>query len=90
MMEDLGDVVRNKKKKELQILKSDAFQGSVKYIPTSQRYYETINDYLYHNRCSKEVDSDLLRVGGALMKGTDWDWYNNYAPQLQSNRKIDS
>ena len=33
-----------------------------------QRWYETINNYLYHNRGSWEVYSDLIRVVGVFRK----------------------
>ena len=52
LMEGLGDVERDKKVKKLQILKPDAYDGFVEYNPMYQRWYETINDYLYHNRGS--------------------------------------
>ena len=52
MMEDLGDVERDKKEKKLQIPKSDPYDGSVESKPTYQRWHETIHDYLCHNRGS--------------------------------------
>ena len=82
MMEDLGDVEHDKMEKKLQIPKHDAYDGSVESNPTYQRRYETINDYLYHNRGSWEGDSDLIRVVGAFLKGKAWDWYDNRARQL--------
>ena len=85
MMEDLGDVERDKKEKKLQIPKPDAYDGSVESNPTYQRWYETINDYLYHNRGSWEGDYDLIRVVGAFMKGKARDWYDDRARQLRSN-----
>ena len=69
MMEDLAGVERDKKEKKLQILKPDAYDGSVESNPTYQTWYETINDYLYHNRGSWEGGSDPIRVVGAFMKG---------------------
>ena len=90
MMEDLGDVERDKKEKKLQIAKPDAYDGSIESNPTYQRWYETINDYLYHNRGSWEGNSNLIRVVGVFMKGKAQDWYDNLARQLRSNRKIDS
>ena len=68
MMEDLADVERDKKEKKLQIPKPDAYDESVESNPTYQKWYETINDYLHHNRGSWEGDSDLIRVVGAFMK----------------------
>ena len=50
VMEDLGNVQRSQKEKTLQIPKPDAYDGSINANPTDQRWYETINDYLYHNR----------------------------------------
>ena len=69
MMEDLADVERDKREKKFQIPKPDAYDGSVESNPTYQRLYETITDYLYHNHCFWEGDSDLIRVVGAFMKG---------------------
>ena len=90
MIEDLADVQRDKKEKKLQIPKPDAYDGSVELNPTYQRWYETINDYLYHSRGSWEGDSDLIRVVGAFMKGKARNWYDNRARQLRSNRKTDT
>ena len=42
-----------------------------------------------NNRGSWEGNSDLIRVVGAFKKGKAWDWCNNRARQLRSNRKID-
>ena len=64
-MEDLGTVLRSQKEKKLQIPKPDAYHGSNDANPTYQRWYETINDYLYHNRGTWDGDSDLIRVVGA-------------------------
>ena len=89
-MEDLGDVQRTQKEKKLQIPKPDAYDGSIDANPTYQRWYETINDYLYHNRGTWDGDSDLIRVFGAYLKGKARDWYDNRARQLRVNRKIDS
>ena len=89
-MEDLGDVQRSQKEKKLQIPKPDAYDGSIDANPTYQRGYETINDYLYHNRSTWDGDSDLIRVVGAYFKGKARDWYDNRARQLRANRKIDS
>ena len=77
MMEDHANVERDEKEKKLQIPKSDAYDGSVESNPTYQRWYETIKNYLYHNRGSLEGDSDLIRVVGAFMKGKTRDWYDN-------------
>ena len=52
MMEDLGNVKRDKKEMKLQIPKPDANDVSVESNSTYQKWYETINDYLYHNRVS--------------------------------------
>ena len=90
MMEDLTDVERDKKEKKLQIPKPDAYGGSVESNLTYQRWYETINNYLYHNRGSWEGHSDLIRVVGAFMKGKARDWYDNRARQPRSYRKIDT
>ena len=90
VMEDLGAVQRIQKEKKLQIPKSDACDGSIDANPTYQRWYETINDYLYHNRGTWAGDSDLIRVVGAYLKGKARDWYDNRACQLRANRKIDS
>ena len=89
-MQDLADVKYDKKEKNLQFPKPDAYDGSVESNLTYQRCYETINNYLYHNRGSWEGDCDLIRVVGAFMKGKARDWYDNRARQLQSNRKIDT
>ena len=51
VIEDLGAVQRSQKVKKLQIPKPDAYDGSIDANPTYQRWYETINDYLYHNCC---------------------------------------
>ena len=67
-MEDLADVEREKKETKLQILKPDAYDGTVESNPTYQRWYETINNYLYHIRGSWEGDSDLIRVWVPLCK----------------------
>ena len=77
MMEDLRDVERDKKEKKFQIPKADVYDGCVESNPTYQRWYQTINDYLYHNRGSWEGDSDLIRVVGAFMKEKPRDWYDN-------------
>ena len=69
--------LQTKKETKLQIPKPDAYDGSVISNPTYQRQYETINDYLYHNRGSWEGDSDLIRVVGAFMKEKARDWYDN-------------
>ena len=90
VMEDLGDVQRSQKEKKLQIPKPDAYDGSFDTDPTYQRWYETINDYLYHNRGTWDGDSDLIRVVGAYLKGKARDWYDNRARQLRANRNIDS
>ena len=50
VMEDLDDVKRSQKEKKLQIPKPDAYDGSINANPMYQRWYETINDYLYDNR----------------------------------------
>lgn len=89
-LEDLGDVERNSKEKKLQIPKPDPYDGSIEANPTYQRWYETMNDYLYHNRGTWEGDSDLIRVVGAFLKGKARDWYDNRARQLRANRTIDS
>ena len=89
-MEDSGDVKRDKTEKKLQIPKPKAYDGFIELNPTYQRWYKTINDYLYHDPGSWEGDSDLIRVVGAFMKGKAQDWYDNQARQLRSNRKIDS
>ena len=92
VMEDLGDVQRSQKEKKLQITKLDAYDhdGSIDANPTYKRWYETINDYLYHIRGTWNGDSDLIRVVGAYLKGKDRDWYDNRDRQLCTNRKIDS
>ena len=90
VMEDLGDVQRSQKEKKLQIHKPDAYDGSIDANPTYQRWYETINDYLYHNRGTWDGDSDLIRFVEAYLKGKARDWYDNRACQLRANRKIDS
>ena len=74
VMEDLGAVQRSQKEKKLQIPKPDAYDGSIDANPTNQRWYETINDYLYHNRGTWDGDSDLMRVVGANLKGKARDW----------------
>jgi hypothetical protein len=86
----LGEVRRSEREKKLQIPKPDAYDGSVDANPTYQRWYETINDYLYHNRGTWDGDSDLIRIVGAYLKGKARDWYDNRARQLRANRKIDS
>ena len=90
VMEDLGDVQRSQKEKKLQIPKPDAYDGSIDANPTYQQWYETINDYLHHNRGTWDGDSDLIRVVGAYLKGKATVWYDNRARQLRANRKIDS
>ena len=90
VMEDLGAVQRSQKEKKLQIPKLDTYDGSIEANPTYQRWYETINNYLYHNRGTWDGDSNLIRVVGAYLKGEDRDWYHNLAHQLCANRKIDS
>ena len=77
MLEDLGDIDCDKKNKKLQIPKPDAYDGSVESNLTYQKSYETINDYLSHNRGSWEGDSDLISVMDAFMKGKDRDCYDN-------------
>ena len=89
-MEDLGAVQRSQKEKKLQIPKPDTCDGSINANPTYQRWYETINDYLYHSRGTWDGDSDLIRVVGAYVKGKARDWYDNRARQLRANGKIDS
>ena len=49
VIDDLGNVQRSQKEKKLQIPKQDANDGSIDANPTYQRWYETINDCLYHN-----------------------------------------
>ena len=85
VLEDLGDVQRSQKEKKLQIPKPDAYDGSIDANPTYQRWYETINNYLYHNRGTCDGDSDLIRVVGAYLKGKARDWYDNQARQLCAN-----
>ena len=80
VMEDLGDVLRSQKENKLQIPKPDAYDGSIDANPTYQRWYVTINDYLYHTRGTWDGDSDLIRVVGAYLKGKARDWYDNRAP----------
>ena len=75
---------------KLQIPKPDAYDGSIDANPTYQRWYETINDYLYHNRDTWDGDSDLIRVVGVYLKGKARDWYKNRARQLFANQKMDS
>ena len=65
VMKDLGDVQRSQKEKKLQITKPDTYDSSIDPNPTYQRWYETINDYLYHNRGTWDGDSNLIRVVGA-------------------------
>ena len=84
-MEDLGDVQWSQKEKKLQIPKPDAYDGSIDANPTYQRWYETINDYLYHIRGTCDGDSDLIRVVGSYLKGKARDWYDNRACQLHAN-----
>ena len=90
VMEDLGDVQPSQKEKKHQIPKPEAYDGSIDAKPTYQRWHETINDYLYHNRGTWDGDSDLIRDVGAYLKGKASDWYDNRARQLRANRKIDS
>ena len=90
VMEDLGAVQRSQKEKNLQIPKLEAYDASIDANPTNQRWYETINDYLYHKRGTWDGDSDLIRVVGAYLKGKARDWYDHRAHQLRANRKIDS
>ena len=90
IMEDLDDVQRSQKEKKLQIPKPDAYNGSIDTNPMDQRWYETINDYLYHIRGTWDGDSDLIRVVGAYRKWKARDWYDNRARQLCANQKIDS
>ena len=90
VMEDLGDVQRSQKEKKLQIPKPDAYDGSIDANPTYQRWDETINNYLYHNRGTWDGDSDHIRVVVAYLKGKARDWYDNQTRQLRVNRKIDS
>ena len=90
MSEDLANVVRDKKENKPQICKPDAYNGSVESNAMYKRWYESINDYLYHNCGSLEGDSDLIRVVGAFIKGMARDWYNNRARQPRSNRMIDT
>ena len=73
VMEDLGAVQRSQKEKKLQIPNPDAYDGSINANPTYQRWYKTINDYLYHNRGTWDGDSDLIRVVGAYLKGNARD-----------------
>ena len=44
-MEDLADVIRNKKEKKLQIPKPDAYDRSVESYPTYQRWYKTLTPW---------------------------------------------
>ena len=74
VMKDLGAVQRSQKEKKLQISKPDAYNGSIDANPTYQQWYETINDYLYHNRGTWDGDSDLIRVVRAYLKGKARDW----------------
>ena len=90
VMEDLGAVQWSQKEQKLQIPKPDAYDGSMDANPTYQQWYETINDYLYHNRGTWDGDSDLIRVIGAYLKGKARDCYENRAHQLRANGKIDS
>ena len=90
VMEDLGDVQQSQKEKKLQILKPDSYDGSIDANPTYQPWYETINDYLYHNLGTGDGNSDLIRVVEAYLKGKARDWYDNRDCQLRANRKIDS
>ena len=90
VVENLGDVQWSQKKKKLQILKPDVYDGSIDTNPTYQRWYKTINDYLNHNRGTWDGHTDLIRVIGAYLKGKARDWYDNWARQLRANRKIDS
>ena len=90
VIEDLGDVQRSQKEKKLQIPKPDAYDGSIDANPTYQQWYETINDYRYHNRGTWDGDSEHIRVVVAYLKGIARDWYDNRARQLRANRKIDS
>ena len=85
VMEDLGDVQRSQKEKKLQIPNPDANDSSTDANPTYQRWYETINNYLYHNQGTWDGDSDLIRVVGAYLKGKARDWYDNQARQLHAN-----
>ena len=90
VMEDLGDVPRSQKEIKLQIPTPDAYDGSIDANPTCQRWYETINEYLYHKRGTWDGVSNLIRVVGPYLKGNARDWYDNRAHQLRTNRKIDS
>ena len=73
--------------KKLQIHKPDVYNGSIDAHPTYQRWYETINDYLYHKRGTWDGDSHLIRVVGANLKGKARDWYDNRACQLRAKRR---
>ena len=68
MMQDLANVECDKKELNLQIRKPDIYDGSVESNLQHQRCYETINNYLYHNRGSWEGDSNLIRVLGTFCK----------------------
>ena len=59
---DLGAAQRSQKEKKLQIPNPDPYDGSIDANPTYQRWYETINDYLYNTRGARDGDSDLSRV----------------------------
>ena len=85
VMEDLGAVQQSQKEKKLQIPKPDACDSSTDANHTYQRWYETINDYLYHNRGTWDGDSNLIGVVGVYLKGKARDWYDNRDRQLRSN-----
>ena len=74
VMEDFGAVQQSQKETKLQIPKPDAYDGSINANSTYQQWYETINDYLYHNRGTSDGNSDLIRVVGAYLKDKARNW----------------
>ena len=84
-MKDLGDVQRSQMEKTLQIPKPDVYAGSIDANSMYQRWYEIIDNYLYHNRGTWDGNSDLIRGVGVYLKGKARDWYDNWAHQLRKN-----
>jgi len=81
---------REPKEKKLQIPKPDTFDGSLDAKPSYKDWFETMNDYLQHNKGTWDDDEGLIRVIGAFLKGKARSWYNKRARHLRDNRKADS
>lgn len=89
-LEDLALVVRGVREKRLQIPKPEQFEGTLNCSPSYLHWYETVTDYLHHNKGTWDDDRSLIRVVASFMKGRAKEWYHTRARNLRKNHKVDT